>query len=66
MGLVKSSSGCGAEELFTSGEEWANFNKGYGLTLNDENHGAMLMPHTGKAVGDEIHKYKFFKDLCYD
>ena len=23
MGLVKNSSGCGREELFTSGEEWA-------------------------------------------
>jgi hypothetical protein len=25
MGLVKNSSGCGGEELFTSGEEWVNF-----------------------------------------
>src|SRR6476660_6579890 len=25
MGLVKNSSGCGREELFTSGEEWAKF-----------------------------------------
>jgi hypothetical protein len=43
MGLVKNSSGCGREEFFTSGEEWAEFlnltlclREAYGQTLIEE------------------------------